>query len=368
MTPRTQPAPMTGDAPRTTPRPEPFGTLPDGTVVDRWTLSSGGITLRVLSYGGIVQALEAPDRQGRPANIVLGFDSLGAYAASSTYFGALVGRCANRVAGGSFTLDGVTHRLDVNEGEHCLHGGRGGFGTRLWNVQPTGRDIGTGLRLRHVSPDGDMGFPGELDVTVDYVLTPSREFIIDYRATTDRPTIVNLTNHTYFNLAGEDSGSVDGHLLEIAAGRFTPVGEGLIPSGQIDAVAGTPLDFRRAKAIGRDIRAGHPQITRAQGFDHNFVLDKGATGDPQTAATLHDPGSGRTMALSTTEPGLQFYSGNFLDGSLPGSSGRVYRQGDGLCLESQHFPDAPNQPSFPSVVLRPGQMYRSTTVHAFSAQ
>ncbi|MBO8187145.1 aldose epimerase family protein [Streptomyces spirodelae] len=347
------------------PRREHFGTLDNGDRVDRWTLSGGGIRLRVLSYGGIVQSLEVPDRRGRTANVSLGFDSLDDYVADSPYFGALIGRYGNRIAGAKFTLDGTVYQLPANDGPNSLHGGTEGFDKRVWDVQPyrSGGDVG--LTLRYVSKDGEMGYPGTLRTRVRYLLTPRGELRIDYEATTDKATVVNLTNHTYFNLAGEGSGSIEDHALRIAASRYTPVDATLIPTGTLARVAGTPFDFRHGKPIGKDLREGHQQILRGQGYDHNFVLDKGITGKPRHVVTVSEPGSGRIMRVATTEPGLQFYSGNFLDGTLKGSSGRIYRAGDGFCLETQHFPDSPNQPGFPSTVLRPGQTYRSSTVYSF---
>ncbi|MEV4684834.1 aldose epimerase family protein [Streptomyces kurssanovii] len=342
-----------------------FGSLADGTGVDLWTLENDGIRLRVLSYGGIVQGLEVPDRRGRWANVSLGFDNLDDYVAKSPYFGAVIGRYGNRVAGGTFTLDGTTYRLPVNDGPNSLHGGDQGFDKRVWDVEPFRRGADTGLTLRRVSPDGEMGYPGTLTVRVDYTLTARGEFRVDYEATTDRATVVNLTNHTYFNLAGEGNGTVHDHRLRIDASRYTPVDATLIPTGALARVARTPFDFRLGKPIGEDLRHGHEQILLGQGYDHNFVLDKGITERPQKAVTVTEPTSGRVMTIATTEPGLQFYSGNFLDGTLKGTSGRVYRQGDGFCLETQHFPDSPNRPSFPTTVLRPGRTYRSSTVHSF---
>jgi aldose 1-epimerase len=342
-----------------------FGSLADGTGVDLWTLENDGIRLRVLSYGGIVQGLEVPDRRGRWANVSLGFDNLDDYVAKSPYFGAVIGRYGNRIAGGRFTLDGTTYRLPANDGPNSLHGGDLGFDKRVWDVEPFRRGADTGLTLRRVSPDGEMGYPGTLTVRVDYTLTARGEFRVDYEATTDRATVVNLTNHTYFNLAGEGSGTVHDHRLRIDASRYTPVDATLIPTGDLARVARTPFDFRLGKPIGEDLRQGHEQILLGQGYDHNFVLDKGITGQPQKAVTVTEPTSGRVMTIATTEPGLQFYSGNFLDGTLKGTSGRVYRQGDGFCLETQHFPDSPNRPGFPTTVLRPGRTYRSSTVHSF---
>ncbi|MYY81443.1 galactose-1-epimerase [Streptomyces sp. SID335] len=350
------------------PTKELFGRLADGTKVYRWSLANGGTRLKVLSYGGIVQSLELPDRRGRYTNVSLGYDSVEAYVAGDTFFGALIGRYGNRIARGRFTLDGTAHQLSVNDGENSLHGGARGFNTRVWDVEPFTGPSGVGLVLRYVSVDGEMGYPGTLRVKVTYTLTPRGDWRIDYAATTDRATVVNLTNHTYYNLAGEGSGGIYDHELTLAARRFTPTDAGLIPTGELAPVAGTPFDFRRAKTVGKDIRVAHPQLVGAKGYDHNWVLDKGLTRRPEHFATLRDPDSGRTMRIATTEPGVQFYSGNFLDGTLTGPSGRTYRQGDGLCLETQHFPDSPNHPSFPSTVLRPGETYRSSTVHAFSAR
>ncbi|MER6440438.1 MULTISPECIES: aldose epimerase family protein [unclassified Streptomyces] len=346
---------------------ELFGRLADGTKVHRWSLANGGTRLKVISYGGIVQSLEIPDRHGRYANVSLGYGDLASYVAGTTFFGATIGRYGNRIAGGRFTLDGKSYQLSVNDGVNSLHGGAKGFNTKVWDVEgfTSGSDVG--LRLHYTSIDGEMGYPGTLRVTVTYTLTRHGDWRIDYAATTDRATVVNLTNHTYYNLAGEGSGGIYDHELTLAAGRFTPTDAGLIPTGELAKVAGTPFDFRRAKPVGRDIRAGHPQLVTAKGFDHNWVLDKGVTARPEHIATLRDPGSGRTLRIATDQPGVQFYSGNFLDGTLVGTSGRTYRQGDGMCLETQHFPDSPNRPAFPSTVLRPGSTYRTTTVHSFSA-
>ncbi|MGW2324151.1 aldose epimerase family protein [Streptomyces sp. NPDC001700] len=347
---------------------EHFGTLADGTKVDRWTIDNGRTRLSVLSYGGVVQSLEIPDRHGRRANVSLGFTDLDAYVASSPYFGALIGRYGNRIARGAFTLDGKAYQLPVNDGPNSLHGGDKGFDKRVWSVEPFRKGADVGLTLRRVSPDGEMGYPGQLTVRVDYTLTPAGDFRIDYEATTDKATVVNLTNHTYYNLAGEGSGSIYDHRLQIAASRYTPVDKTLIPTGELAKVAGTPFDFRRAKEIGRDIRDAHQQVLYGQGLDHNFALDKGLTRRPEHIVTVTEPESGRVMKIATTEPGVQLYSGNFLTGTFAGTSGQVYRQGDGFCLETQHFPDSPNQPAFPSTVLRPGATYRSTTVHSFSTR
>jgi aldose 1-epimerase len=346
---------------------ELFGTLADGTEVHRWSLENGGTRMKVLSYGGVVQSLEIPDRHGRYANVVAGFDDIADYAAKSPYFGALIGRYGNRIAAGRFTLDGKPYQLDVNDGDNSLHGGARGFDKRVWDVEPFTEGTDVGLRLRRTSADGEMGYPGTLRAEVTYTLTRHGDWRIDYAATTDKATVVNLTSHVYWNLAGEGSGGIEDHELSIAAARYTPTDAGLIPTGELARVAGTPFDFRHAKPVGRDLRAGHEQLVLAKGYDHNWVLDKGITARPEHIATLRDPRSGRTLKIATDQPGLQFYSGNFLDGTLTGTSGRTYRQGDALCLETQHFPDSPNHPEFPSTVLRPGRTYRTTTIHRFSA-
>ncbi|NUP16759.1 MAG: galactose mutarotase [Streptomyces sp.] len=343
-----------------------FGTLADGTKVYSWALANGGTRMKVLSYGGIVQSLEVPDRRGRYANISLGFDNIEDYVAKSPYFGALIGRYGNRIGKGKFTLDGKAYQLSVNDGENSLHGGAKGFDKRVWDIEPFTKGSDVGLHLHYTSVDGEMGYPGTLKVKVTYTLTKHGDWRIDYAATTDKATVVNLTSHVYWNLAGEGSGTIENHELKIAGSRYTPVDSGLIPTGELAPVAGTPFDFRRTKAIGEDLREAHQQLLYGKGIDHNWVLDKGISPRPEWCATLKDPSSGRTLRMATTEPGLQFYSGNFLDGTLVGTGGNVYRQGDALCLETQHFPDSPNKPLFPSTVLRPGQTYRSTTVHSFT--
>jgi aldose 1-epimerase len=347
----------------------PYGTTARGEAVTEYILSNArGVEVRIITYGGIITALLLPDRVGERANVVLGCADLQGYETKSPYFGCITGRYANRIGGGKFTLDGVEHQLDVNNGPAHLHGGLRGFDKVVWEVtqELTPSQAGEGIELHYLSPDGDQHFPGALDTFVTYRLNDRGELRIDYRATTDKPTIVNLTNHTYWNLAGEGAGPVYDHLLQLNADRYTPVDAGAIPLGDHSPVAGTPFDFRTPKPIGRDIRAGHAQLAFGKGYDHNFVLSAPASGgDLAQAAVLQDPASGRVLEVWTTEPGIQFYSGNFLDAGIYGSSGRAYRQGDGAALETQHFPDSPNQPTYPSTVLRPGETFTSTTVFRF---
>jgi aldose 1-epimerase len=359
---------------------EPFGTTPDGTAVQRWTLTNGDMTVRVLTYGGIVQSLEVPDAHGEVDNVVLGFPDLAGYVQNNNpgpYFGALIGRYGNRIAGGTFELDGQTYHLPLNNnGVNTLHGGTKGFDTKVWTATPVGdRDVAA-LELTLVSPNGDQGFPGTLTTTVTYSLDDDEGLSVHYEATTDAPTVVNLTNHTYWNLAGEGSGTIYGHELQINADGYTPVDKTLIPTGEIAPVAGTPFDFREPMPIGARIREDDQQLLYGQGYDHNWALNRSDNGARpgsdsedalEQAAVLHDPSTGRTLTIETTEPGLQFYSGNFLNGTLVGTSDRIYRQSDGLALETQHFPDSPNQPQFPSTVLRPGETYDSTTVFDLSS-
>jgi aldose 1-epimerase len=330
----------------------PFGKTPDGEAVDLFVLGGpGGVEASILTYGAALQALLAPDRGGHRGNVGLGFATLAGYVENTEhYFGATVGRYANRIAGARFALDGIVHELDRNDGKSCLHGGARGFHTRVWDVVEAADGA---LRLAYSSPDGEMGFPGDLDVRVEYRLEGT-ELLIDYEAATSAPTVVNLTNHTCWNLAGEGTGSVEGHVLTLNASAFTPVDATLIPTGEIRPVDGTPLDFRVPTPIG----------ARDCGYDHNVVVDR-RDDSLVLAARVLDPASGRTLEVLTTEPGLQLYTGTALDGSLVGTSGRRYRRGDCIALETQHFPDSPNRPGFPSTVLLPGETFTSTTVYRF---
>jgi len=324
---------------------ELFGTLSDGTPVHRWTLERAGVRVRILSYGGIVQSLEVPDRDERAGNVVLGFADLDGYLTHpEPYFGALIGRYANRIAGGRFPLDEVTYALEQNTRPNSLHGGGRGFDKRVWDVAPLGEGV-HGVRLSRVSAHGEEGFPGRLEVSATFTLDESGALRIAYEAVTDAPTVVNLTNHSYFNLGG--SGSAGGHELRLAASRYTPVDADLIPTGELADVTGTRFDFRQARKVGA-------------GYDHNFVLDGGVTETAREVAELHDPASGRVLTVATTEPGLQVYTADHL--SAP------FAPGEGIALETQHFPDSPNRPEFPSTVLRPGGVFRSETVYGFATR
>lgn len=348
---------------------EPFGES-NGQSVERHTLTNAnGVEIAILTYGGTIQSIMVPDRDGTMGNVALGFDNLDDYMAMSPYFGAIVGRYANRIAKGQFTLDGKTYDLAINNDPNSLHGGEKDFDKRVWTASEGSSDDGQSVTLSYSSPDGEEGYPGTLDVSVTYTLTDANELRIDYYATTDALTVLNLSNHSYFNLAGEGSGTIYDHELQLNAGAFTPVDETLIPTGEIADVAGTPFDFTTAKPIGQNIRdASSEQILIGRGYDHNFVLDRpeGDTESLVPVGKVMDPASGRVMEIATTQPGLQLYTGNFLDGSFAGTSANVYRQGDAFCLETQHFPDSPNQPDFPSTELAPGEEFTSTTVYTFS--
>lgn len=346
----------------------PFGRLADGTEIDAYHLSNAsGFAARILTYGAIIQTIEAPDRQGRIADLVLGYASLQDYLDKPQFFGALVGRYGNRIAGGHFTLEGQDYSLALTNPPNALHGGVAGFDKVAWAVEAASDGAEALLRLRYVSADGEEGYPGRLTTHVTYRLGADNALAIDYRATTEAPTVLNLTNHSYFNLAGEGTGDILDHVALLDADGFTPVDETLIPTGEIRAVAGTPFDFRTPRRIGDRIRdARDRQILHARGYDHNFVLRERQPGSPTRAARVVDPASGRVLEVLTDQPGMQFYTANFLVGDRVGKSGRFYRQGDAFCLETQHFPDSPNHPEFPSTVLRPGEEFRSTTIFRFS--
>jgi aldose 1-epimerase len=355
------------------------GTLADGTPVERYVLSSPVLEVAVLTYGGIVQSLHAPDREGRRDDVVLGFDDVRRYQQASPYFGALIGRYANRIANGRFDLNGRTYQLPVNNGPNTLHGGTEGFDKKVWDAQEL--TDAAAVRLSLTSPDGDQGFPGRLDVTVTYSLDGD-SLRIDYEARNAEPeggleTVLNLTNHSYFNLAGEGSGSVEAQELQVRAGQYLPVSSTSIPLGAPAPVEGTPLDFRTPTAIGARWREGDDQLANVGGYDHNLVLDGSAGGSAggaaehdglPLAAVAHDPGSGRVLEVFTDQPGVQFYSGNQLLGTLRGKSGRLYRQGDAFCLETQHWPDSPNHPDYPTTVLRPQETFRTSTVWRFTTR
>jgi len=347
-----------------------FGSLADGTPVDIYTLTnSRGMEVKILTYGGILQSIKVPDRHGRFTNVTLGFDNLADYVAKSPYFGCITGRYANRIAKGQFQLNGQTYQLPINNPPNSLHGGDVGFDKHVWAATPVKDRHSVGLVLRFTSPNGDQGYPGRLANRVTYTLTNRNEIRMDYRArlvgNSNLKTIINLTNHAYWNLAGEGSGDINDHELLLKASHYTPVDSTLIPTGAIDPVAGTPMDFTRSTRIGKRIRDNFPQLVIGRGYDHNWVLDRHGSG-LELAARLKDPRSGRVLEVLTDQPGIQFYSGNFLDGTLYGTSHRAYRQGDGLALETQHYPDSPNHPDFPSTVLAPGQRYETTSVYRFS--
>ena len=336
---------------------ESFGTTKDGQAVDLYTLTNNGVTAKITNYGGILTSLVVPDRNGKPGDIVLGYDTLDEYITDNPYFGALIGRYGNRIAKGKFTLDGTEYTLATNNNENHLHGGIQGYDKVVWDAEPYDLDDGVALKLTYLSKDGEEGYPGNLACTVVYSLTGDNELVIDYEATTDKATVINLTHHSYFNLGGHDSGEILDHELTLTADNYTPVDSGLIPTGEIATVAGTPMDFSSPTAIGDRIA----QVDG--GYDHNWVLNN-TDGSLALAAKAYDPKTGRVMEISTTEPAIQFYAGNFLDGTQKGKGAEYYKN-NGFCLETQHYPDSPNQPDFPSVVLRPGENYTHKTVHKF---
>jgi aldose 1-epimerase len=344
---------------------QPYGAIGGGSYADLYMLTNNqGVSVSLTNYGGIITALHTPDHSGQSGDIVLGYDKLEEYVARNPFFGCLVGRFGNRIAGGKFTLKGKEYSLAQNNGQNHLHGGTVGFDKVLWAAQPFTTPAGVGVNLTYTSADGEEGYPGNLAVTVAYTLTDDNEFQIDYSATTDQSTIINLTNHSYFNLRGE--GDILDHLMQINADSFTPIDNTLIPTGEIRPVAGTPLDFRTPTRIGERIEQDNEQLKYAGGYDQNFVL-QGTPGELRVAAVVSEPTSGRTLQVLTTQPGVQFYSGNMLP-TLTGKGGQEYKRRSGLCLETQHFPDSPNQPTFPSVVLEPGEKYAQTTIWKFGVE
>ncbi len=341
---------------------QPFGILPDSTEVSLYTLvNHSGVIMKVTNYGGIITSLQVPDKNGKPADIVLGYDSLSGYLAKTPYFGALIGRYGNRIAKGTFTIDGTAYTLALNDGPNHLHGGVKGFDKVVWDAEEFRSDSAVGLKLHYLSKDGEEGYPGNLDITVTYTLNDDNSLVFDYTATTDKATPVNLTQHSYFNLAG--SGDIKSHELMIAASRYNVVDSTLIPTGEMREVKGNPFDFTVSKPIGKDLAAtgGNPV-----GYDHNFILDTKSIGE--IAAKVIEPASGRVLEVFTDQPGVQFYSGNFLDGTITGKAGQVYNQYAGFCLETQHFPDSPNHPDFPGTILKPGEKYHTTTIYKFSTR
>jgi aldose 1-epimerase len=345
---------------------KPFGQA-DGQLVQLYTLTNAkGMKAQVMSYGAIVTSLTVPDKSGKMADIVLGYDNLNGYVRNSPYFGAIVGRYGNRIGKGKFTIDGKEYSVTVNDGANTLHGGKKGFDKVVWQSEKVEKPEGVGVKLTYLSKDGEEGYPGNLKATVTYMLTNNNELRIDYEATTDKPTVVNLTHHGYFNLTGMQR-DILAHELKINADKYTPVDSGLIPTGELANVEGTPFDFRKSTAIGTRINADNPQLKFGKGYDHNWVLNK-KDAEMTVAAEVYEPTSGRLMTVSTTEPGIQFYTGNFLDGTITGKGGTAYKTRFALCLETQHYPDSPNKPSFPTTLLKPGQTYKTTTIYRFSTK
>jgi aldose 1-epimerase len=341
-----------------------FGKTPEGAPVELYVLTNGKMTAKVMTYGAILTELQVPDRNGKLADVVLGFDSLDGYLADQPHFGATTGRVANRIAKGRFTLDGTEYKLAVNNGPNSLHGGLKGFDKKVWKAEDASGQAGPAVKLTYTSPDGEEGYPGNLSVSVTYTVTPDNELKIDYLATTDKATPINLTNHSYFNLAGPASGPILDHELLLAADQYTAADDTLIPTGEIKPVKGSPLDFTKPTPIGArfDQLSGDPR-----GYDHNYVLrSDGKT--PALGARVYEPGTGRVLEMFTTEPGVQFYTANFLDGTLKGKGGALYGKHQGFCLEAQHFPDSIHHDNFPSTVLRPGEKYTQTTIYKFSAR
>jgi aldose 1-epimerase len=344
---------------------QPFGAAPDGTPIDVLTLrNANGMEVRLMTYGAIVLSLRVPDRDGQVDDVVLGFDTAEEYFTQSPYFGAIVGRYANRIANASFTLGDETYNLTVNDGANHLHGGTQGWDKVVWRSEPFQNADGVGTVLSHTSPDGDQGYPGTVEAKVTYWLRADNSLVIDFQATTDKPTVINLAQHSYFNLGGSKTTDILGHQLMIPADSYTPTDATLIPTGAIVPVEGTAFDFRTPHAIGERINGTDPQLVNGKGYDHNWVLNR-ISGEAALVARVVEPVTGRTLEVESTEPGLQFYAGNFLDGTLTGKGGRVYPHRSGFCLEPQHYPDSPNQTTFPSAELRPGEEYVSRTVLRF---
>jgi aldose 1-epimerase len=344
---------------------QPFGKMPDGTPVDIYTLSDGAFEARIATYGGVVVSLKAPDRNGKTADVVLGFDDLDGYVTNfntpaNAFFGAIIGRYANRIAHGSFTLDGKKYSLPQNDGQNTLHSGTHGFNNVVWKAKP----VANGVELTYLSKDGESGFPGNLSATVRYTLIKG-DLRIEYSATTDKDTVVNLTNHSYFNLAGQ--GDILKNEVTLHASRFTPVDAALIPTGELKPVEGTPFDFRKATAVGTRIGADDAQLHLGHGYDHNWVLDSGG-GKLVEAAEVYEPSSGRVLKVLTDQPGIQFYTGNFLNGTIKGKGGKPDELRSALCLETQHFPDSPNHPDFPTTELKPGERYHTVTIYSLSTR
>lgn len=343
---------------------KPFGTV-DSQAVQLYTLrNASGAEATITNYGGIVVSLLVPDRTGKKVDVVLGYDDLAGYIKTTPYFGALIGRYGNRIAQGKFTLDGKTYNLAVNDGANTLHGGLKGFDKVVWSGRPVESKLGAALELTYLSKDGEEGYPGNLSVTAVYTLTNDNSLRVEFTAHTDKPTVANLTHHSYFNLAG--GGDILDHLVTINADRFTPVDKGLIPTGELRPVEGTPFDFRQATTIGARIKADDAQLKAGGGYDHNWIVNQKVAGELGLQARIECPRSGIVLEVSSTEPAVQFYSGNFLDGTITGKQGQVYAHRTGFCFEPQHYPDSPNQPAFPSTVLRPGQTYRNTIIYHFS--
>jgi len=348
---------------------ESFGKTADGQEVQLFTLTNkNGVEAKITNFGGIVVSLKTPDRKGQLGDIVLGYDNVAGYEADTAFFGALIGRYGNRIAKGQFTLNGKTYQIPLNDGPNALHGGPNGFNKKVWTPKDVSTHSTPMLQLTYLSKDGENGFPGNLTVQVTYSLTSNNELRIDYVATTDKDTVTNLTNHSYFNLKGEGQGDILQHEIRLNANKFTPVDATLIPTGELKPVQGTPFDFRKRTAIGARIDADDQQLKYGWGYDHNWVLNGMGPGQLITAAVVHEPTTGRVMEVLTDQPGVQFYTGNHMDGTIRGKGGKIYPKRGGLCLETQHFPDSPNHPSFPSTTLKAGEKFHSTTIYKFTVE